>query len=303
MKIRAEHYQTFRNVFVTFILLTLFLPLSLRAQREEEDSQEYGGLQFGLDFGLYLPNKYPANYYNGSDGNVNNIKYVFGTDIYYKEIRQLLNVSDTANFYLKECPSNMRYPATPSAGLYISYNFNRSTGVYLQFNYVKLKPHDAFTLEVNPQDEILTNQDLRVFPIYGEEERINIDIGFSRAFRLRENIDVLGEAGIAMNDIKVLKSGIIIKDAKYGTEKEYNLINVWGDKPYVPGSNQQAYDIVQGGIGIGLHGGAGIKFNFSESFALQPGATLYWNNVNLEGYTDMRFSPFFYLRFIARKLL
>jgi hypothetical protein len=107
----------------------------------------------------------------------------------------------------------------------------------------------------------------------------------------------MAEAGIALNDIKVLKSMINIED------KEFDLINLYGKNPYVPGSNMQEYNIVQGGIGVGVHGGCGIKFNFSDNFALQPGATLYWNNVNLEGYKDMRFSPFFYLRFIARKLL
>jgi hypothetical protein len=295
MKIKGNRYCIIAISIVAFLLLALVVPLSLKAQQEEDNSQEYGGLQFGLDFGLYLPNKYPANYYNGSDGNVNNIKFIFGNKYRYEEIYKTIpRIVDT--FFLKEYPTNMRYPATASAGLYISYNFNRSTAVYVQFNYVKLRPHDAITVEVDPK-EYLTNPDLRLYSISGEEERINIDLGYSRAFRLRQNIDIIGEAGLAINDIKVLKSRIYIED------KEYSLINLYGKNSYIPGSNMQEYDITQGGIGIGIHGGAGIKFNFSESFALQPGATLYWNNVNLEGYKDMRFSPFFYLRFIARKLL
>jgi hypothetical protein len=296
MKTKRNHYQIFRTTIITFILLALILPSSLKAQREDKDSQDYGGLQFGLDFGMYLANKYPANYYNGSDGNENNIKYVFGNTYYNNEIKQLLNVSDTSKFFLREYPTNMHYPATPSAGLYISYNFNRSTGIYLQFNYVKLKPHDVFSIEVSPQDEVLTNPDLRLYSISGVEERINIDIGYSKAFRVSDNTDFMGEAGIAVNDIRVLKSSINIEN------KEYSLINIYGKDSYVPGASQQVYDIYEGGIGIGIHGGAGIKFNFSESFALQPGATLYWNNVNLEGYKDMRFNSFFYLRFIARQL-
>jgi hypothetical protein len=293
--IRTRHL-IFTKVKIAFMMFMLILPIILKAQREEENEREYGGLQFALDFGMYLANKYPANYYNGSDANENNIKYVFGNTTWNNEIKQLLNVSDTSKFFLRECPTNMHYPATPSAGLYISYNFNRSTGLYLQFNYVKLKPHDAFSIEVSPQDEVLTNPDLRLYSISGEEERINIDIGYSKAFQIRNNIDIMGEAGIAVNDIKVLKSSINIEN------KEYSLINIYGKNSYVPGASQQVYDIYEGGIGIGIHGGAGIKFNFSESFALQPGATLYWNNVNLEGYKDMRFSSFFYLRFIARQL-
>jgi hypothetical protein len=294
MKKSASHFVPVQTAVALFLLIVLLIPFSLNAQPKEENTQETGGFQFGLDFGLYLANKYPANYYNGSDGNINNIKYVFGNKYQYDELYIALRAADT--FFLKQYPSNMRYPATASAGLYISYNFNRSTGVYLQFNYVKLRPHDAITVEVDPK-EYLTNPDLRLYSISGEEERINIDIGYSQAFRLSNSIDVVAETGIALNDVKVLKSRIYIED------KEYSLINVYGKNSYIPNSNMQAYNITQGGIGIGLHGGAGIRFNFSESFALQPGATLYWNNVNLEGYKDMRFSSFFYLRFIARKLL
>jgi len=302
MKTAKKHHPVPFSI-VLLLLVVLLMPTQLKAQRDGEDNQNIGGFQYGLDFGLYMPNKYSANYYNGSEGNLNNIKYIFSTDTYYKEILQALNVSDTSHFYLNECPTDMRYPKTISAGLYISYNFNRSTGVYIQFNYVKLKPKDFFTISISPQDEILTKPTLLQFPIIGEEERINIDLGYSQAFRLTENIDIVSEAGIALNDTKVLTSKIIIKDVKYGNDKEYNLINVYGNKQYAPGTNQQAYNIVQGGIGIGLHGGAGIRFNFNENYSLQPGATLYWNNVNLQGYNDMRFSSFFYLRFIARKIL
>jgi len=295
------HYNKKNLALSAFILFMLFLPfsikaqLSIKAQPDIEDSRETGGFQFGLNFGMYLANKYPANYYNGSDANLNNIKYILGNKyLYYDIYKTIPRITDT--FFVKQYPTDMHYPATASAGLYISYNFNRSTGVYIQFNYVKLKPHDAFTVEVDPK-EYLTNPDLRLYSISGEEERINIDLGYSRSFRLGQNIDIIGEAGIALNDIKVLKSRIYIED------KEYSIINVYGKNSYIPNSNMQSYNITQGGIGIGLHGGAGVRFNFSDSFALQPGATLYWNNVNLEGYKDMRFSSFFYLRFIARKLL
>jgi hypothetical protein len=294
MKTIRNHFCNTEFLILLCGLFLVILPYSLKSQDRDVNSDDEKGLQLGLNFGMLLPNNYPANYYNGSDGNENNIKYIFSNKYHYEDIYRALNCADT--FFLYACPMNMSYPATVSPGVYFSYNFNRTTGVFVQFNYVKLKPHDAFTIEVDPK-EYLTTPDLRLYSISGEEERINIDIGYSRAFRLRDNIDLVGEAGLALNDIKVLKSRILIENL------EYSLINVYGENSYIPNSNQQTFEVYLGGIGIGLHGGAGLRFNFSESIALQTGATLYWNNVNLEGYKDMSFSSFFYLRFIAKRLI
>lgn len=290
-----------RFLFLAIAIFSLIHPLIVAAQhssssiqRPEEDSREYRGFQFGFNIGLFLPNSYSANYYNGSDGNENNIKYIFGNKYHYEDLYQLLNVSDT--FFVKQFPTNMRYPATASAGLYIAFNLNRRNSIFVQFNYSKLKPHDVFTVEVDPKD-YLTDPDLRLYTVSGVEERINIDLGYSRNFPVTDNVDFVASAGLAINDSKVLKAVINIEN------KEYSIVNVYGKNSYVPGSGMQQYQFTEGGIGFGLHGGGGFNFNFANNFALQPGITLYWNNVNLEGYKDMKFSPYFYVRIIALNIL
>lgn len=286
---------------LVIVVLLLMHPLFVAAQhsaniqRPEEDTQEYRGYQFGLNVGLFLPNAYSANYYNGSSGNENNIKYFFGNYYNYQEIKRLLNVADT--FFVKQFPTNMRYPPTASAGLYFAYHFNRKNSIYVQFNYVKLRPHDVFTVEVDPKEEYLTEPDLRLYTISGVEERINIDLGYSRSYPVNPHIDFVASAGLAINDSKVLKAVINMEG------KEFNIVNIYGNHTYVPGSNMQEYRFTQGGIGIGLHGGGGFVFNFANNFALQPGITLYWNNVHLEGYKDMKLSSYLYLRIIALNIL
>jgi hypothetical protein len=263
-------------------------------QRSDEDSREYRGLQFGFNIGLFMPNNYSANYYNGKDGNENNIKYVFGNYYNYQDIKLLVNAADT--FFVKQFPTNMRYQPTASAGLYIGFNLNRRNSLFVQFNYTKLKPRDIFTVEVDPKD-YLTEPDLRLYTISGVEERINIDLGYSRNYPVNDHLDFVASAGLAINDSKVLKAVINIEN------KEYSIVNVYGTHSYVPGSNMQQYQFTEGGIGFGLHGGGGFNFNFANNFALQPGFTLYWNNVNLEGYKDMKISPYFYVRIIALNIL
>ena len=293
--------QNHRLLFALTVIILIFMqPLFVMAQsnssiqRPEEDSREYRGYQFGFNFGLFLPSSYSANYYNGSDGNENNIKFIFGNKYQYEDLYRLLNVADT--FFVKQFPTNMRYPPTASGGLYIGFNFNRKSSMFIQFNYAKLKPHDVFTVEVDPKD-YLTEPDLRLYSISGVEERINIDLGYSRSYPVKDNVDFVASAGLAINDSKVLKAVINIENT------EFSIVNVYGNHSYVPGSNMHDYQFTQGGIGFGLHGGGGFNFNFANNFALQPGVILYYNNVNLEGYKDMKFSYYFYLRIIALNIL
>jgi hypothetical protein len=290
--------KTTRNFHFTISILFSMAPLLLLAQhsiqRPEKDSRDYRGFQFGFNIGLFMPSSYQANYYNGSNGNENNIKYVFGNFYNYQDLYRLLNVSDT--FFVKQFPAKMHYPPTATGGLYIGFNFNRKSSMYIQFNYAKLRPHDVFTVEVDPKD-YLTEPDLRLYTISGVEERINIDLGYSRSYPVKDNVDFVASAGLAINDAKVLKSVINLEG------KEYSIVNIYGNHAYVPGSNMQEYQFRQGGIGIGLHGGAAFKFNFANNFALQPGVTLYWNNVALEGYKGMRFSSCFYVRIVALNIL
>jgi hypothetical protein len=299
--IRKIHSLLSLAVFVILLIhiSSVAAQNSSSIQRPEQDSREYRGLQFGFNIGLFLPNAYSANYYNGSDGNENNIKYIFGNKYHYQDLYQFMNVSDT--FFLKQCPTNMRYRATASAGLYIGFNLNRRNSIFVQFNYNKLKPQDLFTVEVDPKD-YLTDPDLRLFSISGVEERINIDLGYSRNYPVTDNLDFVASAGLAINDSKVLKAVIKIKGEEInGNEniKEYSIVNVYGSHPYVPGSGMQQYEFTEGGIGYGVHGGGGLNINFANNFTLQPGVTLYYNNVDLKGYTAMKFSSYFYLRIIA----
>lgn len=295
MKLKLNYPAYFFLVMVIFVLLNpLFITAQHTSPRPEKDARENRGFQFGFNIGLFLPNGYTANYYNGSDGNENNIRYIFGNYYNYQDIRRLLNVSDT--FFVKQFPADMHYRPTTIAGFYMGYNFNRKNSMYIQFNYSKLKPRDIFTVEVDPKD-YLTEPDLRLYTVSGEEERINIDIGYSRSYPVTDHMDFVASAGLALNDTKVLKAVINLEG------KEYSIVNVYGNRSYVPGTNMQEYQFTEGGIGFGLHGGAGVNFNFANKFALQPGVTLYWNNVNLEGYKAMKISSCFFLRIIALNIL
>ena len=251
--------------------------------------------EFGINFGTYFANRYSANYYNGSDGNINKISYVMSNTYWYQEIAKLLNSNDTV--VVREVPTNMHYNVAVTGGLFLRYNFTRTWGVFLEVDYAQLKTDAEFTVEVDPAS-YLTQPDLRLFGIHGREQRVNLDLGAHCRFPVYKNrMNLFLQAGLNVNYTGVMKSYINIYD------KEYSLINVYGNQNYVPNSNLKEYQTNQGGFGYGLHAGGGIGFTFTDQIGLELGGYLNYITVNLEGYREFKPSFGIYLRFMLSNLI
>lgn len=275
-----------------FIILVFLLSVFVvQAQDNQED--HFGdpiltGWDFGINFGYYLPSAYHAKFYDGSPENVNNINYIFGNKYYRDEIRNSLNSSDT--FLISAMPQKMRYTGAFTIGLYFRRTFDKYFGFSAQFNYSKLNANDFFQIEVDP-NYILTEPDLRIFPIWGIEERVNIDLNFSKYFHAHSEIIVpFMEAGININSTRVKENMIQINDLKY------SLVNVYLNGTYVPGVQQTQYNIQQGGVGWGVSAGGGLRLIFSEAVSIDPGFSVYYQKINLEHYDQFRPGFVFYVR-------
>jgi hypothetical protein len=105
------------------------------------------------------------------------------------------------------------------------------------------------------------------------------------------------QAGLNVNYAGVMKSYINIYD------KEYSLINVYGNQNYIPNSNLQENQTNQGGFGYGLYAGGGIGFTFTDQIGLELGGYLNYITVNLEGYREFKPSFGIYLRFMLSNLI
>lgn len=280
---------------VPYLLLCLLVFTSRTARCQEED--KYCGWTFGLNFGLYYPGKYTANYFNGSSSNENTARYVFDNYYWYQDIYNALGAADTVFIAANGLPANMHYKVSMNPGLFAEYRFNKDYALNIEFNYLKLKTSDAISIEVDPK-EYATEPDIRLFPIKGVEERVYCNLSLKRYFESdRENVTYFALGGINFNNTKVLKNFIYIEG------KEYSIINVYGRQSYIPNSNMQTYNIYEGGIGYGLVAGGGASVEFGNGIILEPGITANWTKVNLEGYK--RFTPGIgiYVRFILNSLL
>jgi hypothetical protein len=247
----------------------------------------------GINIGAYHANNYTANYYNGSDQNINNVRYVMSNYYWYQAIKLALNAADTV--VLKEFPKNMNYSVTIMAGFMLRYNFSRKYGVVLDVNYTQLKAENAITVQVDPAT-YLTTPDIRLIPIRGQEKRIHIDLLAQRNFLLRSKIYFFVQAGLNLNYTQVMKSSV------YFADQEYSMINNYATS-YVPNGNTQQYTVTQGGFGYGaaLHGGIGIPL--AGIFGIEPGLFLDYNTIALSGYPGFKPSYGFYVSILFGNIL
>lgn len=272
------------SIIICYLIFIPFLqsqdikkPISKNPQTESET-----GWKFGANMGFYFASPYTANYYNGSDKNENKISYIISNKYWRDDINRELNINDT--FLLRELPQRMKYNTSALVGFLATYQVDKSNSFFIQFNLTKLEAKDFFTIEVDPAT-FLTFPDIRLFQIYGSEKRYNIDIGVQRLYPIKNKHSAFVEAGINLNNTKVIESKIRIENL------EYSLVNVYLNQNYIPGGNLTEYVINQGGIGYGAFVGGGAKLVFSPTLTLDPGVSMHWSKIKLEGYE--RFRPHF----------
>ncbi len=288
-------------------------------QDEWGESFDLTGWHLGINMGMFMAGKETAQFYSGEFFNENNIEYVLKNKYWYEEIRQELNSHnvlknandypawqssyadwqrqyglnsyDTANHWWVYYPLSMKYDASISMGFYAKYNFNNSTGIFFQSNYVKLKTGGAFQLVIDSVT-YFSEPALRTGYIVGTEERVNIEIGISKTYPLKDIINLFVETGFHINSTRVLTNDIQIG------RREYTIINRYGNNGYLPGTAQTEYDIYQGGIGFGIFLAGGLKFQLSEDISIDPGVQFYYKKLNLEGYKGFTPDYFAYVRLI-----
>lgn len=290
MPIEEPMFMSFMKkskIILILFLLSCLIQQSTFAQPDEIQGMKEGWI-IGLHTGIYFANSYTANYYNGTESNENNISFVLDNQYRRNEILDYFDAT-TYTYSQEDLPKNMEYAPEMNIGFLIRNNITEDWGIFANFNHVKLVAKGNFILEFDP-NEIATEDDNRVFKIYGVEERTNINIGLHRQFNnLSPQITYYGEIGININNTVVEKSAIELGDLNYSIINKYG-----GNTSYVPGMQQPEYDFRLGGIGFGTFGGMGMKYLFNDKLTVDVGLTSYVKNINLDDYKSftVHWSPY-----------
>jgi hypothetical protein len=248
------------------------------------------GWTFGLNVGVYYPSKRTAAFYNGSSSNVNNADFIMSNEHRYLQLYNALNAHDTV--FVAGLPENMHYKLAIQPGLYAQFSFNPTLALIIEFNYMKLKANDVIIFEVDPIASVSTLPDYRLYPMRGVEERIYGNIGLKRTIPKTDKYSFFVTGGLNVNSTKVKQCSFYVEDV------EYDMVNQYGDNPYVPNSNMQTFPQYQGGIGVGMFAGAGAALTFGNGIVIEPGITVHWLMVKLDNYKNMNPGAGAYVRFM-----
>lgn len=235
------------------------------------------GFDAYIGAGMFIGNKYNANYYNGSNLNECNVDYVFTNNTFWEdeiieEIQRLYpNVSLSRgalpNWYQNDPARNsdfnwnLHYKLKTMVSLGARYKFAKGWGISLSYSFCRLTTA-AMLLLTDPSTIPGNERPSPEIYFYGKEDRSMFDLSASYVFNLRSIARPFIEFGIQGNYAKAKMFDAVVGD------KNFTMLDPYMGGNYYPGA--QAYDVTYGGWGFGFSGSAGLKIVVAKGVSLDP---------------------------------
>lgn len=300
--------NTMQKQAILLLILGLFFS-DIKAQITEENTDDFGGLEAGINVGAYFANRNMANFYNGANNEdgYNSADRIINNVHYLNMINEVLEQNGyryplEEGFFETEYPTNMKYDPAIYAGLTGRYWLNRKIAISVSMNYTKLYTRDNFVIYNTNPDIPPSNRENQyvIGTIAGIEERVNIDFGLVNSFAINEKVNFLLEYGLNINNASALANKIEI----YGLVLD---IQYKGPYDFVPGGNTPQYNYRQKGIGYGGYLSPGIQLNFTDGISVDVISQFYYNYMNIAfdssterlnySYWGLQFAPFIRFNF------
>jgi hypothetical protein len=263
---------------ITFLCAICAIFSSLFAQNDD-NFKHFG---FGVGSGITFANKYVADYYSGSEDNVNKISYILNNPYRINEIRDELNGRD---FTLYQHAMDMKYKMSAPIAVRVFYRFDEENRIFLEVNQWFLKAAGIFTLLI---DSVTFNAEppLEKCSIWGDESRTMLDLGYRYNFTTRSFYDIFLEAGASFAATVVTANEIKIRDYQASIMDRGN---------YTPGQPQ--YDPMrQQGLGVGLFANLGVEIWAAKIVSVDIGFSLRFMDVNLGDYKKFKGNYGFFVK-------
>ncbi len=239
---------------------------------EEEDEWEEGdrsGFNFGLNIGAYFANKQSAMFYNGEalwnlgDVQANTMTIEERLTLNQVTQQQVTNLIGAESFTIPAdaYPQNMRYNPGVAVGFRLGYRWNNDNGIFLDMNYVTVKAADKWTLQTNLlPDPMQGTADIRLYNIIGEEDRLNMHLGYRGAIMINDDSNWFIEGGGSFLATRLVDNYIEIE----GTTFDLWLAQQGQNFLLGPTSNLT-------GTGLGWFAGTGVEVFFNDTYEINLG--------------------------------
>lgn len=235
------------------------------------------GFDAYIGAGMFIGNKYNANYYNGSNLNECNVDYVFTNNTFWEdeiieEIQRLypyvsLSRGALPNWYQNDPVRNsdfnwnLHYKLKTMVSLGARYKFAKGWGISLSYSFCRLTTA-AMLLLTDPSTIPGNERPSPEIYFYGKEDRSMFDLSASYVFNIRSIARPFIEFGIQGNYAKAKMFDAVVGD------KNFTMLDPYMGGNYYPGA--QAYDVTYGGWGFGFSGSAGLKIVVAKGVSLDP---------------------------------
>ena len=220
-----------------FILISLIsAPLCAQIDDEDDEDERRGenfvfidpqgkkGFMFGLNLGYYLPNDAPAVFYDGSPKGEGFLDLQDYLQIDRVRNEVLTELGNPGTFILEEYASDMRYTNTIAVGAHIRYQFNWYHAIVADANFISLKTTDFFVLSY-PNDDGTSQDIFQNFPIEGQEDRLNLSMGYQVAFAPPGSASMNFEFGPELTSISIKSNRFSVGSRSYSILRAQSLGN------------------------------------------------------------------------------
>ncbi|MBK9419115.1 MAG: hypothetical protein IPO05_03955 [Flavobacteriales bacterium] len=200
------------------ILLCLWHAMVVSAQDEERPiggPSEKKGFMFGLNIGYLMPNDEPATFYDGKPKEQGFLDLNAFLGQWFIRDQVINTLGDrAANYRLSEYPQDYRYNNALAIGGHVRYQFNWTHAVVADMNFARLRSAGIFVIEY-PGTTGLTQPVFESFEITGEEDRMNLSLGYQVALGAPSEFGVHLEFGPLLTSVNVRNNQFRIGDQTY----------------------------------------------------------------------------------------
>ena len=290
----------YKSSFVIFVLC--LFSVTAFAQKKEHEEESMKGFDFFFNAGMYKGHKFNANYYRGVPDEMNkkigdpDITYVLGNKYWYDEIMNWIDDNETGIILDKRervALSNMHYNLTFYFEIGVRYRFTESLMLNILFGQARMTAMGTANFEFNSTEVNMPTKIIE-YPLIGKERRNIFQVHLTYLFHTTvPYVFPFVEIGGHLNSVKVVNSDI------YFYERPYDMINRYGDIPFVPGSGATELNPQIGGVGFGFMGGFGIRLAFNSWAAIEPVVQVSADKLNLSSFGKIKPNYNFMVRLVV----
>jgi len=204
-----------KHILLLFSLWCGMVVSAQEGERQVDGPAAKKGFMFGLNVGYLMPNDEPATFYDGTpkEPGFLDLKEYLGQWFIRDQVINTLG-DRAANFRLSEYPQEYRYNNVLSIGGHVRYQFNWTHAVVADMNFARLRSGGLFVIEY-PDNTGFTQPVYENFEITGEEDRMNLSLGYQVALGAPSAFGVHLEFGPMLTSVNVRSNQFIIGDGTY----------------------------------------------------------------------------------------